>query len=66
MNTKHFKIFVVTVLTLLVYSSCSKCYECETETTYNGVVDTTSTDICTADPKEIESLENEGYTCNAQ
>ncbi len=57
--------FVLFTLTVLIFSSCSKCYVCETTVTYNGTPEQISKDICTADNTEIESLEDEGYICKA-
>lgn len=53
------------ILGLLALNSCSKCYECTSQRTYNNQVDTVSQELCTADQKEIDKLENEGYTCSA-
>ena len=67
MNIKTlFLALLIGSLTCLV--SCSKCYDCKApieiktpDTTYTEFV---NQDICTADQKEIETKESEGYVCN--
>ncbi len=46
--------------------SCSKCYDCTSERDYNGISDTVSTELCTANQNEVDQLEDQGYQCAAE
>ncbi len=53
---------------LLAMVSCSKCYECrvpvEVRTPDTTYVEYQEESLCTADQKELEAKEADGYTCS--
>ncbi len=68
---KNFCMLLCFSLIVLATSSCKRCYDCEKQ----SVVKTTNGDTLRTDAyfeqevckrKEMESLENEGYDCQAQ
>ncbi len=50
------------------FTSCSKCHECkapiEVRTPDTTYTEYQSQELCTADNKELEAKEAEGYICN--
>lgn len=63
-------LFVILLITAFIgsLSSCSKCYECqapiEVKTPDTSYTTYQNQEICTANSREIEAKENEGYICN--
>ena len=67
-------LFIILLAAMQSLASCSKCYECtrqiEVEVDKDGdgvpeieLVEDTD-DICTANKKDVDSKENEGWSCS--
>jgi len=72
---KNINIALIVVLSIaFVISSCSKCYECtrfievEVDKDGDGVLEKElvedTDDICTANQDEVDSKENDGWSCS--
>lgn len=52
------------------FTSCSKCYDCESELEIiNGqdtIIETQTDEFCTANKDEVDAKEEDGWTCSAQ
>lgn len=63
------KSLIVISFIFLLISACSRCYKCTNDVviSVNGVNDTSKAeeDFCTANSKELQDKEKDGYRCVA-